>query len=130
MSKAQACAKQKTQTAMTLAKELGTHFENQALTYLNSQGLKLVCQNFHCKLGELDLIMLEHDALIFIEVRYRAQISYGSATESITPSKQKKIKRTAQYFLLTHPEFQRHCCRIDVIAIDRNQINWVKNAFS
>jgi putative endonuclease len=114
---------------MTLAKEVGTHFENQALTYLNSQGLKPVCQNFNCKLGELDLVMLENETLIFIEVRYRTQIGYGSATESITPAKQKKIRRTAQYFLLTHPEFQHHSCRIDVIAIDKDQINWIKNAF-
>lgn len=114
---------------MNESKVCGEFYEAKALDFLTSQGLRLVDRNFNCKVGELDLIMLENDALIFVEVRYRTASSYGSATESITESKKKKIKGAAKFFLLQNPEFQHHSCRIDVIAIDNGKISWIKNAF-
>jgi putative endonuclease len=106
----------------------GTHGELQALAYLKQQGLQLVQANFSCKCGEIDLIMRERDCLVFVEVRQRADRAHGGAAASISAAKQRRIVRAAQFYLqrkgINPP------CRIDVVAIDAGQLNWMRNAIS
>ncbi len=106
----------------------GAHGERQALAYLKQQGLQLVQANFSCKCGEIDLIMRERDCLVFVEVRQRADRAHGGAAASISAAKQRRIVRAAQFYLQrlgrTPP------CRIDVVAIDAGQLNWMRNAIS
>jgi putative endonuclease len=106
----------------------GKNAEDQAHDFLLSKGLKPVCRNFHCKQGELDLVMRDDQALVIVEVRYRKSDVYGSALESITPSKQARIITATQHYLST----QTGDCplRFDVVAISgKGDINWIKNAF-
>lgn len=98
-----------------------------ACQYLTQSGLKLIEKNYSCALGEVDLIMQDTgNTLVFIEVRYRKNTLYGGAAASVTKSKQQKLIRTAQHYL----QKQRYlpACRFDVIAVENNQINWIKNA--
>jgi putative endonuclease len=107
----------------------GEAAEQQAVDYLSLRGLKVVSRNFRCKVGEIDLIMREKDSLVFVEVRYRQMDDYGSALESITPSKQRKLLAAANLYLQKNRIDQP--CRFDVIAISgspNNRINWIKNA--
>jgi putative endonuclease len=89
-------------------------------------------KNYHCRRGEIDLIMQDHNTLVFIEVRYRKNDRFGSALESINYKKQVKIIITAEHYLLqnTH-SFSGY--RFDVIAISPTQQThdtiWVKDAF-
>ncbi len=102
--------------------------EEQAHKFLIEQGLKPVCRNYRCKLGELDLIMLDQNALVIIEVRYRKSDRYGSATESITRTKQSRIIATTQWYLSTQKVDRP--LRFDVIAISGNgKLEWIQNAF-
>lgn len=99
----------------------GSYFEQHACAFLQLQGLILVAQNWQRpKIGELDLIMLETgeawSTLVFVEVRQRKQSGFGDAALSVTPSKQRKIIKTARYFLQQYPEYANHECRFDVIA--------------
>ncbi len=111
-----------------LATKIGQQAEQQALAYLEKQGLKLVTQNYHSRRGEIDLIMEQSNTLVFIEVRYRKSIKYGSALESINSQKQMRIIHTAQHYLQQHPS--KHAAyRFDVVAINPSNINWVKDAF-
>ncbi len=121
----------------------GQQAENIALEYLQKQGLKTIQTNFSCKCGEIDLIMHDNEFLIFIEVRYRKQTQFGHPLETINHTKQQKIIRTIQYFLMKNPGYNQLPCRIDAIALyaeTRNnkavsireeglQLEWVKNAF-
>lgn len=75
----------------------GLHYEKLALKYLKKQGLKFSGKNYHCRLGEIDLIMLDHEGIVFIEVRYRANSNYGSGLDTVTRSKQQKLRLTAQH---------------------------------
>lgn len=104
----------------------GDAAESSALEYLQKQGLTLVERNFRCKGGEIDLIMQDRDVLVFVEVRKRADLRYGGAAASITARKQARLSIAAQTFL------QRYRapppCRFDVIAIDADALNWLKNA--
>ena len=104
----------------------GARGEQQALAYLQARGLRLLEINFSCKSGEIDLIMQDRDCLVFVEVRQRANMAHGGAAASISVAKQRRIVRAAQFYL------QRHAiaspCRIDVVAIDGGQLNWIRNA--
>ncbi len=100
--------------------------EERALRYLEKQGLKLVERNFRCKGGEIDLIMQDGGMLTFVEVRKRAGAGFGGAAASVTPRKQARLVIAAQTFL------QRYrmppACRFDVVAIDGDQMEWLRNA--
>lgn len=100
--------------------------ERQALAYLQRQGLKLVEANFACKGGEIDLIMRERDTLVFVEVRRRQGKAVVDAAASITPAKVRRIACAAEQYLA---HWQRTpACRIDVVAIDGDCLEWLRNA--
>lgn len=108
----------------------GQWYEQQARRFLETQGLLFVTANYYCRQGELDLIMQDQDALVFIEVRYRSSQQFGGALASISPAKQKKIRHTARYYLLNHGINEAHqACRFDLVTYDNGQCLWLKNAF-
>lgn len=115
---------------------IGQQAEQEALDFLQQQGLKLVTRNYHCRQGEIDLIMQDQNTLVFIEVRYRKNSTFGSSAESVTASKQKKIIHTAEYYLLHESTTKTPACRFDVMAIYPSdqpqsslQFDWIKHAF-
>lgn len=108
----------------------GLAAEQLAATFLMQHGLKLVSRNYHCAYGEIDLIMQEGHTLVFVEVRLRSNAKFGSAAASITPQKQQKLIRTAQYYLQQHSSSQ--ACRFDAILLNghnSDQPEWLRNAF-
>lgn len=108
----------------------GLEAEKLAATFLANHGLKLIVQNYHCRFGEIDLIMKDAKTLVFIEVRLRSNSKFGNAASSITPQKQQKLILTAQHYLQQNPE--KNACRFDVLLMDKVElqaINWLKNAF-
>lgn len=111
----------------------GYHFEKLALDYLINKGLQLVEINFTCTCGEIDLILQDNDTLVFTEVRFRKNSNYGGAIASIQLAKQKKIIKTAKFFLLRHGLTEKLPCRFDVIGLSmtdtRIEYLWIKNAF-
>lgn len=89
----------------------------------------MVTQNYHCRFGEIDLIMMDAKTLVFIEVRLRSNSQFGNAAASITPQKQQKLILTAQHYLQQHGDSQ---CRFDAVLMskaDLQHIEWVRNAF-
>ncbi len=107
----------------------GLQAEQIAATFLINHGLSLVAQNYHCRFGEIDLIMQEAETLVFVEVRLRTSHQFGGAAESITQQKQHKLIATAQHFLQTQPN---HPCRFDAILMNKanlHDIEWLRNAF-
>lgn len=115
---------------------MGEQSEQMACTFFQRQGFMLIAKNHHCRFGEIDLVMQDGQTLVFIEVRERNSDKFGSAIDSITARKQKKIIATAQHFLAQHPKHQLQPCRFDVVGIHPSQpdpdqrIQWLKNAFS
>jgi putative endonuclease len=106
----------------------GQRAENQALEYLQQQGLSLICRNFKCRFGELDLVMKEFKTLVIVEVRFRKNNTFGSAAESITPKKRVKIIRSTQVYLQQHP-FEG-AVRFDVVTLSPHEgLAWIKQAF-
>ena len=79
---------------------LGHSIEALACGFLQVQGLSLVEKNYYCRLGEIDLIMLDrdHQTLVFVEVRFRAHAFHGNPTESVDWKKQRKLTHSAALF--------------------------------
>ncbi|GAB3476191.1 YraN family protein [Marinomonas epiphytica] len=117
-------------TPRTGATNDGQRAEQFAEDYLGEQGLSFIERNFFCKSGEIDLIFLDHHTIVFVEVRYRADLRHGSAAESITPSKLRKIHRSAMTWLQKNNKLA-NSCRFDAVLfdtrIDRQHLTWLKD---
>ncbi|MDZ5605089.1 YraN family protein [Pseudomonas sp. RP23018S] len=112
----------------------GQAAESQALRHLQGQGLQLVTRNWRCRGGELDLVMLDADTVVFVEVRYRLHAGYGGALASIDERKQRKLTLAASLFLQSEPRWADRPCRFDIVALQGSghagqPLEWLKNAF-
>jgi len=120
----------------------GADAELACCDYLQAQGLKLISQNFRCRLGEIDIIMLDSTTLVFIEVRFRKNTSFGGGLESVTPAKQHKLRKTAELYLQQNKQYEN--ARFDVVSMSKNiqtkktlfskswqqyNFDWINNAF-
>ena len=115
----------------------GKDAEAACSRYLKSQGLKPLDKNFSCRLGEIDIIMLDKNMLVFVEVRFRKSNNFGGGLESITAAKQRKLRKTAELYLQQNRQYEN--ARFDVVAMSSNNqtrpgkqqytFDWIKNAF-
>lgn len=106
----------------------GKKAEDVACSFLQHNGLSLIQRNYHCRYGEIDLIMQDSDTLVFVEVRYRSSARFGSASESVDRKKQRKLVFTANHYLQNNPSSQP--TRFDVVALTPEQSpQWITNAF-
>ncbi|MBF0255452.1 MAG: YraN family protein [Gammaproteobacteria bacterium] len=114
-----------------LSRQRGDQAEEQALSFLQAKGLRLLERNYSCRQGEIDLIMQHGDCLVFVEVRYRRNSSFGSPLESVDSHKQARLRHSAQHYLQRHPWLLARPCRFDVVGIsgDQGRIDWLENAF-
>ncbi len=115
---------------------VGARFEDLALAYLRRQRLALVARNYSCRMGELDLIMMEGEILVFVEVRYRCDRKFGGAVASITRHKMRNIVATAHRFLSERPEYRNFASRFDIVAMVGSECEpagqswqWIRGAF-
>lgn len=105
---------------------LGKIGEDLAARYLKSHGYKIINRNFKARYGEIDIIAVHQNVLIFVEVKARLSNRFGSAVESITPHKLQELIQTSQYFKLNNPGLPDQM-RIDLIAIELNDNRTVKS---
>ena len=97
---------------------LGQWAEQTALLFLQSQQYQYVNKNYHSRFGEIDLIVKRDNELVFVEVKARSAGSYAEACEVISYSQQRKIIKTAQFFLQRYSNYYYFDCRFDVICFD------------
>lgn len=110
----------------------GAWGEDLALRYLTRRGYTLVERNYRTRYGEIDLILRQGDALVFVEVKLRRGTGFGDPVEAVTPRKQSAIRSLAtQYLSDRDPDFET--LRFDVIGIlaseNRIRIRHVVEAF-
>jgi len=111
---------------------VGRQAEQLAFNFLVGSDLRPVARNFHCRGGEIDLIMLDGDCLAFVEVRYRANAKFAPASHTVDTHKQRKIIRTAAMFVARNSRFSTLTMRFDVVAIEGSfgeTVAWIKDAF-
>ncbi|HFE36990.1 MAG TPA: YraN family protein [Gammaproteobacteria bacterium] len=110
-------------------KAIGNQAESVAEAFLKKKQLKILKKNFRSPVGEIDIIAKDHETLVFVEVKFRKSADFGQPYETVTRAKQRKIIRTAQWYLQKHPKLANKACRFDVISIHQDDINWIQNAF-
>jgi putative endonuclease len=107
--------------------------EERASAWLAVHGLKILARNVRCRGGELDLVCLEGGALVFVEVRLRTNPRFGSAAESITATKRRRVIFAAKWWLLRAGRtYQDRPCRFDVVLFDNGSVSepqWIRDAF-
>lgn len=113
-------------------RERGATAEAAARAHLQRRGLVLLENNYRCRWGEIDLIMRDDNAVVFVEVRYRSHSRFGGALASVDHRKQRKLIRTAQHYL-QHSDDPNVLARIDVVSCAPGaggelQIDWHPNA--
>jgi putative endonuclease len=97
--------------------QLGRRGEDLAAAFLEARAFEIVARNFRCRAGEIDLVVRDGHALVFVEVRSRRGEGRGTGLESVTARKRAQVARVAQYFLAGHGWTEREA-RFDVIGID------------
>ncbi|HZX26132.1 MAG TPA: YraN family protein [Telluria sp.] len=106
--------------------EQGRYWEQYALAWLRTRGFELIEENFRCSGGEIDLVMRDGDTVVFVEVRQRDDPQHGGAAASIGPAKIRRLVCAARWWLLRCDRLPP--CRFDVIAIDGDHLDWLRDA--
>lgn len=111
-------------------RRVGTEYELKAAKILSEQGCQILEHSYHSRRGEIDLIANDNGTLIFIEVKYRRNASYGTSLEAVDPRKQNRIRQTALFYLMDKGlDPDRTPIRFDVIGFDAGHFTHLKGAF-
>lgn len=111
-------------------REKGAQKEQQVCACLLSEGVEILEKNFRSRQGEIDIIGRDGEYLVFFEVKYRTGDRCGSAAEAVRSAKQKKICQVADYYRMKHHCAEDTPIRFDVVAVDGERMQWIKNAFA
>ena len=118
-------------SAQSATQKLGEQGEYIARAYLEQAGLRFIDGNLASNLGEIDLIMLDNDVLVFVEVKVRRSEAFGGAMAAITPTKLKRLRQSIALYRQHHPKRAQMDCRIDAVVIQgvgaHRNIEWLKN---
>lgn len=107
----------------------GVMGETAACEHLMQKGMTPVQRRYHTPCGEVDLIMLEGETLVFVEVKARERGTLIDAQCSVTPAKQRRLIDSARYYLASYPEHARRMLRFDVVTVTKTGIHHIPNAF-
>ena len=112
---------------------LGQRAERAAGRLLRRHGLHTLARHYTRRTGEVDLVMLHDEVLVFVEVRYRSDGAWTSGLESVDARKRRRIVRTAELYLGEHPEHRYRGIRFDVVSASKGNYGiaceWIQDAF-
>ena len=101
-------------------RDTGILGEKLARDFLKKRGYLIKETNYRCAEGEIDIVAKHKDFLVFVEVRTKRNLNFGSPEESITPAKQARMRATALRYRQMHNDLPLSW-RIDVMAVELNQ---------
>ena len=107
---------------------IGTEYEKLATRCLIDKGYTIVCNNYRCKTGEIDIIAELEGCIVFVEVKYKASTLYGYPREAVTYRKQQRILLAAKFYLRQYKKYEVGC-RFDVIEVLGKTITHIEAAF-
>ncbi|MBF0370454.1 MAG: YraN family protein [Magnetococcales bacterium] len=103
---------------------IGSRGERLAARHLKGLGYRIIQANHRSQSGELDLVAVQGDVLVFCEVKTRSGVDSGHPGEAIDHFKRQQLLREAEVFLQSHPQWSRHACRFDAVLLHRNGKAW------
>ncbi len=113
---------------------LSKEAEGLAALHLRQEGFRIVARNYRCRLGEIDIIARDGEAVVFVEVKARRSFRFGAPAESVTERKRRSLEGAARYYLMQNPSLADKPCRFDVVTVDYAEaghpvIDLIRNAF-
>lgn len=114
-------------------RDRGRRGEEIAGEFLRRKGYRKIAENYRCRMGEIDLVVMDEDTLVFVEVKSRKGMSRGRAEDKITASKRRRLVLLARFFLLERGWLSRPA-RFDVVTVEwegegRRAVTHYRDAF-
>ena len=97
-------------------RKFGMIGEKIAQDYLRKNGYDILKTNFYTKRGEIDIIASINNTIVFVEVKTRTTLEYGTPAMAVGNTKLKHMKSTAKIFLMLN-NLYKYDIRFDVIEI-------------
>ena len=104
-------------------------FEQKARRHYRLRGYRVLGTNVWIGGYELDLVVRRGRRLAFVEVKAKTGERLGDPLEMVTPEKQRRLRRTADAWLASHPECAGLVCSFDVVAVRGGRVERLANAF-
>ena len=108
---------------------LGKKGEDKAVLALEAAGMKIIDRNFRSQRGEIDIIALDGDTLVFVEVKAWSVFGIENLSYSLSPKKQGRIIETAKYFLANYRQYYGRAIRFDVVFVGKEAVTHLASAF-
>ena len=108
---------------------IGRKGEEQAAAALEQAGMRIIARNVRSPSGEVDIIAMEGEVLVFVEVKTWSVYGLESLQYSVNDKKQRRIIETAKYFLSTHREYNGKAIRFDVVLAGKEAVTHLASAF-
>jgi putative endonuclease len=108
----------------------GKKGEEQAAAALESAGMQIIAKNIRSKAGEVDIVALDGETVVFVEVKAWSAYGMEDLQYGINVKKQRKIIKTAKYFLSENRKYSNMAIRFDVVFIDKNSVTHLASAFT
>ena len=107
---------------MTLKIKIGKFGQQLAAQFLLKKGYQLLASNYHCQAGELDLILIDNQQIVFVEVKTRLSTDFGLPEEAINQTKKEKLYQASLDYL-EQEQINHDNWRIDCLAIEIDKHN-------
>jgi putative endonuclease len=107
----------------------GREGENRAAAFLEKSGFRIVERNFRSRNGEIDIIAMDGETLVFVEVKAWSKYGIEDLQWGINAKKQRRIIETAKYFLLLNRKYNDKAIRFDVVFVQADKISHLASAF-
>jgi len=107
---------------------LGRTAEDAAAAYVADLGMRVLARNVRALEGELDIVALDGETIVFIEVKARSDRSFGSALSAVDGRKRRRLRAAAADYLQFVAPSAR--ARFDVLTVERDRITLHRNAFA
>lgn len=113
---------------------VGKQGEAVAAAYLQRCGYVILEQSYRCPVGEIDIVVLDNDELVFVEVKTRTSLRFGYPHQAVDYKKQQRYYRISAFYRASHLQYADLNCRFDIIEVyiprcGQQSINHIKNAF-
>jgi putative endonuclease len=109
----------------------GSAYEEEAASFFITKNYTILARNYRTKTGEIDLVVRDpaDGCIVFVEVKYRRSTRKGMPFEAVTPAKQQRIRRTAEWYVRENRLGWNRKYRYDVLSILNGEISHIRNAF-
>lgn len=108
---------------------IGTYYESVVCEYLKKNNYEIATRNFRARFGEIDIIAKNEGYLCFIEVKYRDKNGLVSGVYAVDKKKQNTIYNVAKVYMSLNNISEDTACRFDVVSVDEDKVEIIKNAF-